>query len=164
LSGEFGWPEKSADGIKPAFRGDLTASINDLGDFARLFGWSPPDFAGKLAANGSVSAREGKVAGQLFVSGNSLVLFRSPIESLEAKLALEESRLKISHLELRQKADFFRGEGDFAINGDHSYNATFQTSAVEIANLQRFHPGGIFAVRARWIGRRGMERSRRERE
>ncbi len=159
LSGEFGWPENSSDGIKPAFRGDLTASINDLGDFARLFGWSPTDFAGKLAANGSVSALEGKVAGQLSVSGNSLVLFRSPIESLEAKLGLEESRLKISQLEVRQKDDFFRGEGDFAINGDHSFNAKFQTSVAEIANYRGFIPEEFLpfplegSVAAEWKGR-----------
>ncbi len=47
LSGEFGWPEKWTDGIKPAFRGDISAAINDLGDLARLFGWSASDFSGK---------------------------------------------------------------------------------------------------------------------
>src|SRR2546423_5504839 len=107
LSGEFGWPEKFNSEFKPVFRGDLSASINDLGEFVRLFGWSPPDFAGQLSANGSVSAREGKLRGQLSVTGNSLLLFRSPIESLEIKLDLEESRVVVTQFELRQTGDFF---------------------------------------------------------
>lgn len=159
LSGEFGWPEKSSDGIKPAFRGDLSASINDLGDFARLFGWSPSDFSGKLSASGSVSAREGKLGGQLFVSGTSLIVFRSPVESLELKATLEESRLKLTQVELRQGEDFLRGQGDFTLGGDHSYNAAFQISAEEIGNYRGFIPREIFpfalqgSVTAEWKGR-----------
>ena len=76
LSGEFALPAKSADWFKPAFRGDISAAISDLGDFARLFGWSPSDFSGRLLADGSVSVREQKIGGQLMVSGNSLVLFQ----------------------------------------------------------------------------------------
>ena len=83
LSGEFPWPEQWSLVTIPAFRGDVSASINDLGEFARLFGRTPSDFAGSLTARGSVDARSGKVGGQLSVSGNSLVLFRSAIESLD---------------------------------------------------------------------------------
>jgi hypothetical protein len=144
LSGEFAWPERLSDWLQSAFRGDISASINDLGDFARLFGWSASDFAGKLAANGSVSARDGKLGGQLSGTGNSLVLFRSAIESLEVKLSLEESRLNITQCEFRQKGDFFRGEGNFALTGDHSYTATVQTSVTEIENYSGFLP-------SRWL-------------
>jgi hypothetical protein len=157
LSGEFGWPERLADWMQPAFRGDISASINDLGDFARLFGWSPSDFAGTLAANGSVSAREGKVGGQLSVSGNSLVLFRSPIESLEVKLGLEESRLTVTQLELRQHDDFLRAEGNFALAGDRSYTATAQTSVTDLGNYAGFMPSRFLpvagSIAAEWKGR-----------
>lgn len=159
LSGEFGWPEKLTDGIKPAFRGDLSAAINDLGEFARLFGWSPSDFAGRLSANGNVSAREGKLGGQLSVSGTSLLLFGSPIESLEAKLGLEESRVSVTHLELRQTGDFFHGEGTFALSSEHTYSGAFQTSVAEIANYRGFIPKDILpgtltgSLVADWKGR-----------
>ena len=159
LSGQFAWPEKFSDEIRPAFRGDLSASINDLGDFARLFGWSPSDFAGQLSANGSVNAREGKLGGQLSVSGNSLVLFRSPIEALEVKLDLAESRVTVTQFELRQTGDFFHGEGSFALTGDHSYSGAFQTSVAEIANYHGFIPKEIMpfllegSVAAEWKGR-----------
>jgi hypothetical protein len=157
LSGEFAWPERLSDWMQPAFRGDISASINDLGDFARLFGLSPSDFAGKLAANGNVSAREGKLGGQLSVSGNSLIVFRSPIESLEVKLGLEESRLAITKLELRQQDDFFRAEGSFALTGDRSYTATAQTSVADLANYTGFIPWQSLPVAgslaAEWKGR-----------
>ena len=159
LSGEFGWPERLADWIKPAFRGDISASINDLGDFARLFGWSPSDFAGKLSANGSVSAREGKLGGQLSATGRSLVLFRSPIDSLEVNLGLDGSRLTIPRFELRQKDDFFQGEGSFALDGDRSYTATVRTSVTDIANYAGFIPSRILpfalagSLTAEWKGR-----------
>ena len=157
LNGEFAWPERLSDWMKPAFRGDISASINDLGDFARLFGLSPSDFAGQLSANGNVSAREGKVGGQLSVSGDSLVLFRSPIESLELKLDLEESRLTVTQLELRQQDDFLRVEGNFALTGDRSYTATAQTSVTDVANYAGFIPAGFPPVAgslaAEWKGR-----------
>jgi hypothetical protein len=138
LSGEFALPEKSADWIKPAFRGDISASINDLGDFARLFGWGPSDFSGRIVANGTVAAREQKLGGQLTVAGNSLILFRSPIESVEVKVGLEDSRLAITKLEVRQKSDFFRAEGNFALAGDHSYTGAVQTSVAEIGDYHGF--------------------------
>jgi autotransporter translocation and assembly factor TamB len=159
LTGEFGWPDKLTDEFKPAFRGDLSASINDLGEFARLFGWSPPDFAGQLSASGSVNAHEGKLGGQVSITGNSLVLFRSPIESLEIKLELEESRVAVTQFELRQTGDFFHGEGSFALTGDHSYAGAFQTSVAEIANYRGFIPQQFLpfplegSVSAEWKGR-----------
>jgi hypothetical protein len=159
LSGEFGWPEKLGDEIRPAFRGDLSASINDLGEFARLFGWSPPDFAGQLSASGSVTAREGKFGGHLSVTGNTLVLFRSPIESLEMKLDLEESRVTVTQFELRQTGDFFHGEGNFALTGDYAYSGAFQTSVAELANYRGFIPKTIVplplqgSINAEWKGR-----------
>jgi hypothetical protein len=140
FSGEFGWPEKLSDWMQPAFHGDISASINDLGDFARLFGWSPSDFAGKLTASGNVSARERKLEGRLSVSGTSLVVFRSPIESLEIKLGLEDSHLQIEQVDLRQQEDFFHGEGDFALTGDRAYTATAQASVADLANYSGFIP------------------------
>jgi hypothetical protein len=158
LSGEFALPTRSADWIKPAFRGDISASISDLGDFARLFGLSPSDFSGRLLVDGSVNAREQKIGGQLMVSGNSLVLFRAPIESVNVRLGLEESRLSIAQFELREKEDFFRAQGDFALQGDRSYTAAFQTSVADLADyagfisfwMKRWTLGGTVSVD--WTG------------
>jgi hypothetical protein len=138
LSGEFALPAKSADWIKPSFRGDISASLSDLGDFARLFGLSPSDFSGRLLIDGNVNAREEKLGGQLIVSGNSLVLFRSPIESVNVNLGVEDSRVSIAQFEFRQKEDFFRAQGEFALTGERPYNAAFQTSVADIADYAGF--------------------------
>ena len=146
LSGELAWPERWSLQAIPAFRADLSASINDLGEFARLFGWNPSDFAGTLAAQGSVDARTGNFGGQLSVSGNSLVLFRSAIESLDLKIALAESRLELTQFELHQKDDFLRVEGGLALTGDRAYTAAAQCSVGELANYAGFMPRGLLPV------------------
>src|SRR5436190_6435969 len=110
LSGESALPQKWSDWLNPDFRGDISASIKDLGDFARLFGARAADFAGQIDISGSVSARERKLGGQLSASGNSLTLFRAPFESLRVELGLKESRLEIEEFELRRKNDSFHGQ------------------------------------------------------
>jgi hypothetical protein len=163
LSGEFPWPEHWSLLTVPAFRGDLSASINDLGEFARLFGWTPSDFAGTLAARGSLDLRAGKFGGQLSASGNSLVLFHSPIESLDLKIALAESRLEITQFELHQEDDFLSGEGSIGLTGDHAYTASAKCSVGELGNYRGFIPSGILpfalagAAIAEWKGRGANE-------
>jgi hypothetical protein len=141
LSGEVAWPERWSLTEIPEFRADLSASINNLGELARLFGWTPSEFTGNLSAQGSVDARAGKFGGQLSASGNSLVLFRSPVESLDLKLALVESRLEVTQFELHQKDDFVRGEGSVALAGDHAYTLSAQCSIGDLANYGFIPPG-----------------------
>ncbi|HVF71025.1 MAG TPA: hypothetical protein VM940_05400, partial [Chthoniobacterales bacterium] len=140
FNGEFAWPEKSADWIKPAFHGDILASINDLGDFARLFGQTPADFGGKLSAKGHVSAEGGKLGGQLSVTGNSLIVLRSEIDSLELNLELKESQLAVTRLDLRRDVDFLRAEGTFALNNRGLWTGSLQTSVGDLANYRGFIP------------------------
>jgi hypothetical protein len=163
LSGDFPWPEHWSLLTVPAFRGDLSASINDLGEFARLFGWTPSDFAGTLVARGSLDLRAERFGGQLSVSGSSLVLFHSPIESLDLKIALAESRLEITQFELHQEDDFLSGEGSIGLTGDHAYNASAKCSVGELGNYRGFVPPGILpfalagAATAEWKGRGANE-------
>ncbi len=154
LTGESALPQKLADWLNPDFRGDISASINDLGDFARLFGASPSDFAGKIDIAGNVTTRERKLAGQLTLSGNSLVVFRAPVESLNVNLSLKESRLEIANVELRRKNDTFRGQGNLDLAGERSYSASGTSSIAEVADytellpqsLQTFPLSGSLAV------------------
>ncbi len=161
LNGEFGWPEKWTDGIRPTFRGDISAAINDLGDLARLFGLSASDFAGKLTASGNVTVREGKLGGQLSVSGTSLLLFHSPIESVEVKADLAESRLALKQFELRQNDDFLRGEGTIALDGTNDYSGSFELAVADVADYAGFIPSPALpfslrgGVAAEWKGKTG---------
>ena len=163
LSGEFSWPERWSLATVPPFRGDVSASINDLGELARLFGRDPSQFAGTLTARGSIDTRAGKFGGELSASGNSLVLFRSPIESLDLKIALAESRLEVTQFELHQKDDFLRAEGSIGLTGDHGYTATAKCSVGELGNYRGFIPAGILpfalagAATAEWKGRGANE-------
>jgi len=140
LTGEFALPKQWADLLKPDFRGDVSATINDLGDFARLFGAGPSDFAGKVAMNGNINARERKLGGTLAVSGDSLVLFRAPVESLHAKLTVKESRLEIEQLELKRKNDWFRGQASIDLAEEHNYSGTFTSSIADVAEYAGLIP------------------------
>lgn len=146
FNGEFPLPEKAADWLKPAFRGDINASINDLGEFARLFGQPPADFSGKLTAHGNVSANDGKVRGQLACSGKSLVLFRSGIESLEMRLGLEEAELAITQLELRKRQDFLHAKGTVSLTDPQSFSGVLETSVADIGDYRGFIPAAYSAL------------------
>lgn len=145
LTGESALPQKLADWLNPDFRGDISASINDLGDFARLFGASPSDFSGKIGIAGNVSTRDRKLAGQLTLSGNSLVVFRAPVESLNVNLSLKESRLEMANFELRRKSDSFSGQASMDLAGDRSYSATFTSSIAEVADYTNLLPEALQA-------------------
>lgn len=147
LSGEFALPLGSADWFRPDFRGDVSASINELGDFARLFGANPADFAGKIALEGTVNARERKLAGQLTLSGDSLILSRTPVESLRMKLSLKESRLEMTEFALHQKEDFFLAKGSFDLSGERAYSGTLKCSVTDVADYAGLIPDAFEAVR-----------------
>jgi hypothetical protein len=150
LSGESALPQTWSDWLNPDFHGDISASIQDLGEFARLFGASPSDFAGQVNISGSVNARERKLGGHLSVSGDSLTLFRAPFESLSVKLGLKESRLEIAPFDLRRGNDSLHGQASLDLAGDHSYSFSFTSSVANVADyatlipeaLQRFQFNG----------------------
>jgi hypothetical protein len=147
LTGEATLPQRTADWLKPDFRGDISASINDLGDFARLFGATPSDFAGKIAINGKLNAREKKLAGQLAFSGSSLVLFRTPIESLNIKLGLKESRLELAQFEFRHGDDSFAAQATVDLTGDHAYFGTLTASIAEARDYFGLVPDALAPFR-----------------
>ncbi|MEN3368081.1 MAG: hypothetical protein V7609_224 [Verrucomicrobiota bacterium] len=156
LSGEFSLPQQWTDLLNPDFRGDVSASINDLGDFARLFGQDPSAFAGKIAINGSINARERKLGGALAVSGDSLLLFRVPVESLNAKLSFKESRLEIEQFDLKRKADSFRGQATIDLTGERLYSGNFTSSVANVAEYASLVPDAFAGFEGRldldWTG------------
>src|ERR1700674_4401841 len=147
LTGEAALPQRMADWLKPDFRGDISASINDLGDFARLFGATPSDFAGKIAINGSLNAREKKLGGQLAFSGASLLLFRTPIESLNIKLGLKESHLELTQFDFRHEKDSFAAQATVDLTGEHAYSGTLTTSIAEARDYAGLIPDALAPFR-----------------
>ncbi|MGI9113473.1 MAG: hypothetical protein ACR2FX_00290 [Chthoniobacterales bacterium] len=121
LSGET---SLSANWLNPDFRGDVSGSIGDLGEFAELLGAETDAFAGKVAIRGRVHAHERKVDGELALTGDALKIFRTPVDSLTARLTLDSPRMQLTQFELRRGEDFLRGTGQV----DFSRRRTFELS------------------------------------
>ncbi len=126
MSGDGALPSKSADWLNPDFRGQILGSISDLGQFAELFGAARGDFAGAIAIEGTLNARERKLGGHLTASGNSLSLFKRQIDRLNAKINLKASELELEQFELVRKKDFVRAQGKIDIEHEQDYSGNIE--------------------------------------
>lgn len=115
----------SADWLNPDFRGDISGALNDLGQFAELFGASPNHFGGVVAVRGRVHAHERKVDGDVALTGDALTVFRNPVDSLTARFTLDSPRVNLDQLEIKRGEDFVRGRGQI----DFAQQRKFQLSA-----------------------------------
>ena len=132
LSGEASFPTNSSGWLKPDFRGDISASIGNLGDLAGLFAANPGDFAGEIAIEGTMNARDRKIGGHLTASGTSLSIFKRQIDNFAAKLSLKASELEVEQLDLRRKQDSLHAEGKIDIDSAHNYSGSL---SADISNL-----------------------------
>jgi hypothetical protein len=132
LSGEASFPN-SSDWFSPDFRGEISASINQLGDFAALFGANPGDFAGKIAVDGTMNTRNRKLGGHLAFDGASLTLFKTAIDKLSAKLNLKATELEIEQLDLKRKNDSLTAQGRIDMSHEHDYSGTISATVDDLA-------------------------------
>jgi len=137
LSGEASAPANSSDWLSPDFRGDISASINQLGQFAALFGANPGDFAGKIAIEGTMNARDRKIGGHLTLEGASLTLFKTAIDTLSAKLNLKATELEIQQLDLKHKNDALTAQGKIDMSHEHNYSGRINAT---VDNLIEYLP------------------------
>jgi hypothetical protein len=133
LSGEGAIPSNSSNWLSPDFRCDVSGSIHDLGEFAGLFGAKPGDFAGEIAIEGTMNARDRKIGGYLTLGGASLTLFRTSIDALTAKLNLKAPELEIEQFELKRKSDRFQAQGRIDMSHDHNYSGTLSATIKNLA-------------------------------
>src|SRR6266481_2819470 len=129
LSGEAAFPTTSSGWLSPDFRGNISASINQLGDFAALFGANPDDFAGKISVEGAMDTRDRKFGGRLSVEGASLTFFQMGVDSLTAELNLQATELEVEQLEIKRKNDLLSGQGKIDLSGAHNYSGTLEARA-----------------------------------
>src|SRR5881296_2599498 len=129
LSGEAEFPTNSSGWLSPDFRGNISASINQLGDFVALFGANPGDFAGKITIEGAMDTRDRKFGGRLAIEGASLTFFKTDIDSLAAKVNLKGTELEIEQLEIKRRNDSLSGQGKIDMSGDHNYSGTLDARA-----------------------------------
>src|SRR5436189_1297771 len=126
LSGEAAFPANASGWLSPDFRGNISASINQLGDFVGLFGASPDDFGGKITIEGAMDTRDRKFGGHLAVEGTSLTFFKTAIDSLTAELNLRPAELEVEQLEIKRKNDLLSGQGKIDLSGAHNYSGTLE--------------------------------------
>src|SRR6266436_3417135 len=129
LSGQASFSSKSSEWLSPDFRGDIAATINNLGDFTTLFGAKSGDFAGKLIVEGALNTRARQLGGNLTIEGTALTLFKTAIDSLSAKLNLKATELEIEQLEMKRKNDSLGGTGKIEMSGEHNYSGTLDARA-----------------------------------
>jgi len=141
LSGEASFPSSSSDWLSPAFRGDISASINQLGDFAALFGTNPGDFAGNIAIEGTMNTRNRKFGGHLTFDGTSLTLFKTAIDTLSAKLNLKATELEIEQLDLKRKNDSLTAQGKLDMSHEHNYSGTISATVDDLAEYSSIFCG-----------------------
>lgn len=122
LSGEGVLPSRTSDWLSPDFRADISASINDLGSFARLFGADAGYFAGKILVEGTMNSHDRRIGGGVTVAGTSLTLFKTPIDLFNARLNLKPAELEIEQLELERKDDSLHAQGRISMSREHGYS------------------------------------------
>ena len=137
LSGEASFPLNSPNWLSPDFRGDISASIVNLGDFAGLFGANPGDFLGQIVIEGTVNAAGRKIGGHFTANGSALTLFKKPVDLLQAKINLKATELEIEKFEVAHASDFLRARGKIDIWDPH--NARGRVS-VSIRNVSHYAP------------------------
>jgi hypothetical protein len=124
LSGDAALPATSADWLRPDFRGNISASINQLGEFLALFGANSADFAGKISIQGSMNTHARNFGGSLAIEGASLTFFKYDIDSFRADVTLKPSELEIERFDLLRKKDSLSGEGKIDLSPEHKYSGT----------------------------------------
>ncbi|MFL6515984.1 MAG: hypothetical protein ACJ8M1_13280, partial [Chthoniobacterales bacterium] len=94
LSGESSFPATAAGWLRPDFRGNVSASIDDLGDFASLFGADRQDFAGRIEVEGTFNARDRRVGGNLVANGTGLTMFKSSVDEFRSTLNIGHDQIE----------------------------------------------------------------------
>ena len=134
MSGEGAIPSKSSDWLNPDFRGQILGKINDLGQFAELFGAAPKTFAGAIGIEGTLNAGQKKLGGFLTATGNSLSLFRRQIDKFSAKLNLKSDALELEQFEVLRKKDFFRAQGRIDIAHENDYSGSIEAKVSDASD------------------------------
>jgi len=145
LSGEGSLPSALSDWLRPDFRGDISASIADLGEFATLFGANRNDFSGEVAITGTMNARDQKVGGHVTAYGAALTVLKTPIDALSAELGLKASELELEELKLSRGPDFLRANGKIDLEREHNPAGSLEFSIQKISNYfaKSFFAGSV---------------------
>ena len=159
MNGEGALPSKSTDWLNPDFRGQILGNINDLGQFAELFGAEPRAFAGKVTIDGTLNAGQRKVGGHLNAAGTSLSFFKRQVDRFAAKINLKADSLEVEQFEVLRKKDYLRAQGKIDIAHEQSYSGSIEAKvgdASEYFLLGRPAPGSAIPIQLEAIISSGL--------
>jgi len=139
LSGESSFPATAAGWLRPDFRGNVSASIDDLGDFASLFGAARQDFADRIGVEGTFNARDRRVGGNLVADGTGLTMFKSSVDEFRSTLNIGHDEIEIVDMEFRRKNDRLEMRGKIDTSAEHNYSGAVDAS---IADVTQYVGGG----------------------
>ena len=131
LNGETSLPRKL--GEWPDFRGDVAASIRNLGEFARLFGGRAAEFTGAIDVNGSMDERAHRFTGHLEAVGNALVIFGAPFDSLRGKFNLNGAQIDVETFELSHGSDLLKSSGMLELGQPISFAGELSATVADLA-------------------------------
>lgn len=133
MNGEGSFPTTAAGWLQPDLRGNVSASIEDFGEFASLFGGNREDFAGRIEVEGTFNARDRKVGGNLVASGSSLTMFKESIDEFQTTFNLNREAIEILQMELKRKNDSLYIQGKIDTAPEHNYSGTIDATTENVA-------------------------------
>lgn len=133
------------DWLNPDFRGDIVGSIQDLGQFAELFGASAVAFDGTVSVRGRVHTHERDIDGELAITGDNLRILQTPVDSLTARVGLDLKQIRLDQLELKRRDDFLHASGRIDFTHNQALELTAEISCRDLADYQMRLPllGGL---------------------
>jgi hypothetical protein len=137
LAGETMIPTSLDDWMKLDVRADISASISDLQNFARLCGARRRAFAGHVSVAGTLKVHDRKVDGRLNVDGSELTISNAAVDLLRARVNLTGTQARVQELELARGDDFLRADGTIDISPEHAAHGSLVLSVGNMANYFR---------------------------
>lgn len=132
LSGEGSLGSRPTEWLGPDFRGDISGTIKDLGQFAGLFGARAGDFAGEVEVEGTMDTRDRKIGGHITASGSGLSIFSTHIDEFVASFGFKGPEVEVEQFDLSRKHDWLHAEGTLDLDGMHNYSGTL---SADVTNL-----------------------------
>jgi hypothetical protein len=123
----------------------VSASIDDLGDFASLFGANREDFAGRIKVDGTFDARNRNLGGSLIATGSGLTMFKESIDEFQTTVNLKREAIEIAQMELKRKKDLIRAQGKIDTSAEHNYSGSIDAT---VENLMEYIPASLAQARS----------------
>jgi hypothetical protein len=157
-SGEFSLDQGWLGMANTPFLLHLTASINDLGALAGLFGPPFDEMSGRMSLNGSINGQASKLGGFVTLEASGMGFRKRPIDSGRVEVSFAGSEVQVRQCEFWSGEDFLRAKGHVEISTPHTYLGEIQARAKNLSAYRDFFKGlrtpevRTGALQIRWQG------------